>query len=254
VNLDLHARGGVSGIALLRPRVSRARYGVVCLLLVPAVLAASAWAIQHGPLDLLTVEMFFDAGSWSFPWRYSIWLEVFGHQAARAVPLMIGALAVAAGSASGALPGLRPWRRLLFALGVAIFLGPLLIAALKTTTSQHCPAEISRFGGIVDYAVERDGPFFAHGSGKAGRCLPSGHAGGGYALLSLFFAGWAAGRPVWRWTGLTVGITAGLLFSLVRIMQGAQFASATLWSATVDWTVAALVFMPLLCDPWTRAA
>ena len=45
------------------------------------------------------------------------------------------------------------------------------------------------------------------------------------------------------------GITAGLLFSIVRIMQGAQFASATLWSAVVDWTVCAALFLPLLCAP-----
>jgi len=252
MDLDLPARREVKHIAPRPPSVSPAKYSIVCLLAVPAVLAVSAWAMQHGPLDLVIAGKFFDVGSETFPWRSSAWLDVVGHQTARALPIVIGVLALAAGAASGALPALRPWRRVLFALGAAMILGPLLIAALKTTTSQHCPAQVSPFGGIVDYAMERDGPFFAHSRETAGHCLPSGHAGGGFALLSLYFAGWAAGRPNWRWTGLAVGIAGGLLFSVVRMMQGAHFASATLWSATLDWTVAALVFMPLLCSSSRR--
>ena len=68
-------------------------------------------------------------------------------------------------------------------------------------------------------------------------------------MLALFFAGWAAGEPRWRWRGLAIGIAAGLLFSVVRLVQGAQFASATLWSAVVDWTICAALFLPLLCAP-----
>ena len=235
-----------------QPNISPGKYTVVCLLLVPVVLAASAWATQHGPLDLAIAGMFFDDAAGLFRWRDSTWLEVLGHHAARGLPIVIGALALAAGAAGRALPALRPWRAILLGLGAAMILGPLLIAALKTTTSQHCPAEISRFGGIVDYDAERDAPFFARSHESVGHCLPSGHAGGGYALLSLFFAGWAAGRPKWRWMGLAAGITCGLLFSVVRMMQGAHFASATLWSATIDWVIAALVFMPLVCKAWTR--
>ena len=81
--------------------------------------------------------------------------------------------------------------------------------------------------------------------------MPSGHAGGGYALLSLCFAGWAAGRPRWRCAGLAIGILAGLSFSLVRLLQGAHFASQTVWSAPIDWVVAGLVFMLILFGGWT---
>jgi membrane-associated PAP2 superfamily phosphatase len=229
------------------PRVSPYGYVAVCLLLVPAALAVAAWATQRGPLDLALARLFFDEGSTSFAWRSSAWLDVLGHQAARALPIVIGTLAVAAGLAGTALASLRPWRTILLSLGGAMIVGPLLINMLKATTSQHCPAEISLFGGVVDYAVDRAAPFFAASPASAGHCLPSGHAGGGYALLALFFAGWAAGRPSWRWAGLALGIAAGVLFSIVRMMQGAHFASATLWSATIDWSVAALIFMPLLC-------
>jgi membrane-associated PAP2 superfamily phosphatase len=69
--------------------------------------------------------------------------------------------------------------------------------------------------------------------------------------VSLYYAGSAAGRPAWRWRGLAIGIAAGVLFSIVRVAQGAQFTSATLWSAAVDWTVCATLFFPLLCRPKT---
>jgi membrane-associated PAP2 superfamily phosphatase len=126
-------------------------------------------------------------------------------------------------------------------------LGPIVVNQLRHFAAAHCPQDLEMYGGTIDYATDLTGPFLvAHVQG--GHCVPSGHAGGGYAMLSLYFAGWAAGRPSWRWTGLAVGIATGLAFSLVRVMQGAHFASQTLWSASIDWTIAALVFMPLVCD------
>jgi hypothetical protein len=37
----------------------------------------------------------------------------------------------------------------------------------------------------------------------------------------------------------------------MRREHGAQFASATLWSAIVDRTVFAVLFLPLVCRPTT---
>jgi membrane-associated PAP2 superfamily phosphatase len=222
-------------------------YVAVHLLLVPAVLAACAWLTQYGRLDMTISGLFFDPASHAFAWRHAMWLDVLGHEAARALPVFVGALAFAAGLAGFALAPLRPWRAVLLTLGAAMVAGPLLIAQLKTMTTLHCPVDEQEFGGIVSYALDQAGPFWAASRHSAGHCSPSGHAGGGYDLLALYFAGWAAGRPVWRWQGLAIGVAAGLLFSIVRLMQGAHFASATLWSAAVDWTVCALLFMPLLC-------
>jgi membrane-associated PAP2 superfamily phosphatase len=67
------------------------------------------------------------------------------------------------------------------------------------------------------------------------------------APLLFHFAGRAAGRPPGPWGGSAIGVVAGLLFSVVRLMQSAHLASATLWSATVDRTVGASWFLPLPC-------
>ena len=229
------------------PARATAGYLVGHLLLVPLLLGACAWAVQHGPLDMALARLFADPATQSFDWRHSAWLDILGHQAARSLPIIVGGVALAAGVAGFFVAQLRPWQRILLTLGAAMIAGPLLINLLKTMTTQHCPATLTEFGGVVSYAADRSAPFWAAAPQDAGRCLPSGHAGGGYALLALYFAGWAAGRPAWRWRGLAIGITAGLLFSVVRMMQGAHFASATLWSATVAWSVAALFFLPLVC-------
>jgi len=226
-----------------RAPVSAPDYVFLHIILIPAVLAATAWCVQYGPLDMSLAERLWHPVTAPTPLDHSVWLDVIGHQAARAIPIFIGVFAFI----GGLLPSLRPWRAILLTLAGCMVVGPVLINAMKNFTSQHCPAQIREFGGIVSYAVDRSAPFWAASRAAAGRCLPSGHAGGGYALLALYFAGWAAGRPAWRWSGLAVGVMAGVLFSVVRMMQGAHFASATLWSATIDWTVCAVAFAPLLC-------
>jgi membrane-associated PAP2 superfamily phosphatase len=161
----------------------------------------------------------------------------------------MGSVAAAAGIAGFSVRPLRPWRAILLTLAAAMAAGPILVAILKTMTTLHCPVDVQEFGGVVSYAFDQATPFWATSPHDVGHCSPSGHASGGYALLSLYFAGWAAGRPAWRWQGLAIGILLGLILSTVRVMQGAHFASATLWSATVDWTICALFFLPLLCRP-----
>jgi membrane-associated PAP2 superfamily phosphatase len=218
----------------------------VHLLLVPVLLAVAAWTLRHSALDLRMSNLFFDSAQNAFGWRESAWLNLLGHEAARGIPFIVGAAAFAGSLAGQFVERLRPWRVVLLCLGLSMVLGPLIVDRLKYFAAAHCPHDLAMYGGAIDYATDLGRPFLvAHGQG--GSCVPSGHAGGGYAMLSLYFAGWAAGRPSWRWSGLAIGIATGLLFSLVRVMQGAHFASQTLWSASIDWTVAALVFMPLLC-------
>ncbi|MGZ5713493.1 MAG: phosphatase PAP2 family protein [Caldimonas sp.] len=224
-----------------------AGYVAIQLVVVPLLLGALAWTVQHGPLDLALARLFADPSTQSFVWRPSAWLDILGHQAARGLPIIVGGVALAAGIAGFFIAQLRPWRRILLMLGAAMIAGPGLINLLKTMTTQHCPSALSEFGGVVSYAADRSAPFWAATPRDAGHCLPSGHAGGGYALCALYFAGWAAGRPAWRWRGLAIGVAAGLVFSVVRMMQGAHFASATLWSAAIAWSVAALFFLPLVC-------
>jgi membrane-associated PAP2 superfamily phosphatase len=221
------------------------RYGALNLVAVPLLLAVCALAVQYGPLDMRISALFVDARP-SFPGQHARLLELLGHEGARLVPLLVGILAVVFGIAGFWSARLRGWRSILLTLGVAMVASTMAINALKPRTTLQCPTSIQEFGGSTPYAENIAKPFWARSRSDSGDCLPSGHAGGGYSLLALYFAGWASGRRSWRWKGLAIGIGAGLLFSVVRVVQGAHFASATVWSAAVVWTICALVFFPLL--------
>lgn len=228
------------------------RSAVVHLVVVPLLLASLATWLQHSAVDVAISSLFFDAGEKAFVGKRSGLFDLLGHEGARGVPIALGVVAVGIAVGSAFRPSLRPWRAVAIALAASLLLNPATIGLLKASTSAHCPRDVDVFGGRVDYVAERAGPFWAASKKTAGRCLPSAHAGAGYALLGLYFAGWAAGRRRWRWFGLGIGIAAGLLFGAVRISQGSHFASQTVWSACVAWTIAAIVFAPLLWRP--RAA
>jgi membrane-associated PAP2 superfamily phosphatase len=222
------------------------RYVVIQLLVIPAQLTACASLLQYGPLDMDLAMALANSERGTLAWHHATWLDALGHHAANALLILTALAAVATGAAGFALPTLRPWRAILCTTAAAIVAGPLLVDFLKTLTTQHRPADLVEFGGPVRNAFDQSAPFWTTRTSLAGHCLPSGHAAGGYALLSLYFAGWAAGRPAWRGRGLFIGISAGILFRLMRMLQGAHFASATMWSAAIDWSVCALLFLPLI--------
>lgn len=235
----------VAAAPVARRRVAPLGYVAVHVVLVPALLGAGAWLLQHRSVDLALSALVYDRAHHVFVGDGSLLLELLGHQAGRGVAGLAVVVALGAALATAVVPSLAHWRRVALALALALLLTPTIIAWLRLHTAAHCPQALDVFGGFIDYRAERDGPFWSSSVG-AGRCLPSGHAGGGFALLASYFAGWASGRPRWRWLGLLAGVAAGTGFAAVRIAQGAQLGSQTLWSAFVAWTTAALVFAPLL--------
>ncbi|MFD2454195.1 hypothetical protein [Ideonella paludis] len=65
-------------------------------------------------------------------------------------------------------------------------------------------------------------------------------------MIALAFAAAALG-----WVGrarglLLLAIGVGLAFSAVRVVQGAHFVSHNLWSAAIDWAVAAWILAPMM--------
>ncbi|HAP27055.1 MAG TPA: acid phosphatase, partial [Achromobacter sp.] len=136
----------------------------------------------------------------------------------------------------------RRWRGVALAVAATCLSGQLLITQLKHHTMLPRPYDLETLGGYTPYPVD----WWTWARARAGGALPSGHAGAGYALLTLYFAGWALGRPAWRWSGLAIGVAAGAGFSAVRILQGAHFLSQTIWSAALMWLLAAMFFYPLI--------
>ncbi|MBO1113796.1 phosphatase PAP2 family protein [Bordetella petrii] len=206
------------------------------------LLGLTAWLAQHSGLDMAIARALYDPRSGQFPLRHAALLEFAGHRLLLALPVGVALLALAGALASYRYARWRPARGALWAIVLTCLVGQLAVGQLKHHTAMPRPYNLLEFGGDTAWPAH----WWALSRAAAGNALPSAHAGAGYALLSLYFAGRALGKARWRWWGLGLGAAAGLAFSLVRILQGAHFLSQTLWSAAVMWLVASLVFCPLL--------
>jgi membrane-associated PAP2 superfamily phosphatase len=215
--------------------------GVACAFVAMAV------ASTFTGLDDAIAHAAYDAATGTFPARDAALLELVGHRLAKSALWVVWSVLLAASLAAARLTALAPYRRALWATTVAFALGPLVVSVLKSVTGPRCPWDLIEFGGAWPPALE-----VLTGTTGAGRCFPSGHASGGYALLSVHFAGTALGDARLRAGGLWLGLVAGTALGAVRVVQGAHFLSHNLWSAAVAWTVAALVFA--IAYPPCRAA
>jgi membrane-associated PAP2 superfamily phosphatase len=227
------------------PRKSPTRpdtYLLTHVLGITLLLALLAEGIHHGGVDMALSRLFYAPDINAFPWRTSRLLDMLGHRIVLILPVGVAISALAAAIASYWFPVLRPWRGTLWAIALTCGLGQVIISQLKHHTALPRPYNLQLFGGYANYPLH----FWASSRREAGGALPSNHAGAGYALLSLYFAGWAMDRPRWRWGGLAIGIGVGLVFSVVRVMQGAHFLSQTVWSACVMWALASILFYPLI--------
>lgn len=206
------------------------------------LLGLLAWLAQHSGLDMAIARALYDPLGGQFPLRHAALLEFAGHRLLVALPVGVALLALAGALASYRYAPLRPARGALWAIVLTCLVGQLAVSQLKHHTTMPRPYNLLEFGGDTAWPAH----WWAASRAAAGHALPSAHAGAGYALLSLYFAASALDAGRWRWWGLGLGIATGLVFSLVRILQGAHFLSQTLWSAALMWLVASLVFSPLL--------
>jgi membrane-associated PAP2 superfamily phosphatase len=211
------------------------------VLLVPALLAAAAVAAHMSGLDRHLTDRFFDPASGTFPWRSAPLLETIGHGLARSAVTLIWSLTAAAALAAGWVAELRPYRTLLCSIAIAMALGPLLVVLLKEITAFPCPWNLRTYGGFSDVPTQ----WFVAPS-RAGKCFPAGHSAGGFSLVAFYFAGRAIRSRRLAGAALALTLVLGVALSMVRVMQGAHFVSHALWSASIDWLAAALVFMPSL--------
>ncbi|MEY2862512.1 MAG: hypothetical protein RLY58_219 [Pseudomonadota bacterium] len=122
---------------------------------------------------------------------------------------------------------------------LAMVLGPSVVGLLKATSAHSCPWHLTVYGGSggVEY------PLFGTPMGDAGqgKCLPGGHAAGGFGVMAFYFVARAAGiRSAWRyaWAGAVLGMGMGM----TQMMRGAHFLSHNLWSCWVVWSVLLVIF------------
>lgn len=218
-------------------------------LLIPAAFAVAAIGARACGIDDDVTRFFFDPVARVFAARDSAMLEAFGHRTAKSAVLLLWLVLLAAAVTATCLQRFARSRAALWTTVAAMASGPSVVRGLKELNSYHCPWDLKRFGGLADAAAGWFVP-----AGEVGRCFPGGHAAGGFSLVALAFAGLAFGRRRLWLGGLAATLLAGPAFSAVRIAQGAHFLSHNLWSAAIDWCVAALVFAPMMGHAGDSAA
>lgn len=183
-------------------------------------------------LDLPTSRLFGDAHG--FAWRDDWWLSAVMHDGARQLAWGL-ALLLALNIWWPLTPTLTRRERAWWLL--ATLAGAALVPLVKQQSLTSCPWDLAEFGGLARHLPHwrQLGPL-ALADGGGGHCFPSGHATSAFAFFSGGFALRRA-HPVAarRWTAAV--LLLGLLLGLVQMARGAHFASHTLWSGWLCFTL-----------------
>lgn len=112
-------------------------------------------------------------------------------------------------------------------------LAVLAVPALKQVSLTSCPWELGEFGGHAERVWHW---LLRTPDGGSGHCFPSGHAVSAFAFLS----GWFVLRddhPAAARAWLAAVLLLGAAYGLAQMVRGAHYASHTLWSAWLCWTL-----------------
>ena len=207
----------------------------------PLLVMALLLLVDVPRLDFALANLFYDPQT-GFIGRHSAFLEDVLHDRAKQAVIVLGVLAVAGFVASLLPTRLRPLRRPLGYLVLALGISTAIVTPLKAVTAVQCPWSLAEFGGVEPYS-----PLLGHHVfvDKPGRCWPGGHASAGFSLLALYFV-LRDRRPRLARGALVGALALGSLFSLGRMMQGAHFLSHNLWTLLFDWMISLVCYRLML--------
>ena len=212
-------------------------------LALPLALALGVFVVfEFTDLDRSVSDLFYAPADHAFPLRHEWFFEVVLHQWAKYLLVLLASAVFGGFVMSFAIDALRPLRRQLLFVFLAMALGPLSVGWLRNVAHKQCPVDIDIYGGFARYERLLDAPA---PDVRTGRCWPSGHAAGGFSLFAFYFV-WRRRWPGRAAAALAMALLYGLLLGLGRVMQGSLFLSYALWSAIVVWFVVLIIYWALL--------
>lgn len=176
----------------------------------------------------------FEGGEWDL--RYAWLTSRVLHEYAQRLSITWGVLLLALTAISFGWQRLKPWRRGLVCLCIAVITSLLLVSLGKHVLALPCPWDLQRYGGDV----AGDAAYALH-PGAVGGCFPAGHAAGGYVLISLYFFARSYRLRHARWW-LVPGLVVGLVYGLAQQLRGAHFLSHDMVSLALCWFVSYGIF------------
>lgn len=211
----------------------------------PLAILALMLIFEPSRIDFALSDLFYIPGQ-GFIGRHNDFLEDILHDRAKQVCIVIGLLALAGFLISLFPSPLRPHRRRFGYLVLAIGLSTGIVTPLKKVTQMHCPWSLEQYGGVEHFSPLL-GPR-AEPVEKPGNCWPGGHAAAGFGMFALFFA-LRDRKPRLAHAALIGASSLGILFSIVRIVQGAHFLSHNLWTAGLCWLICLGIYDLMLYRP-----
>lgn len=135
------------------------------------------------------------------------------------------------------LPKLAPrWMNRRQAIYVFVSMAVVSVTStqLRAITNMATPLELTNYGGAFPHLLL----FQSKPVGYPCHAFPAGHASGGLALISLY---WAWFNQPYRRLGLWIGLGLGGLMGLYQIARGEHMLSHTLATLGIAWLLSAVL-------------
>jgi membrane-associated PAP2 superfamily phosphatase len=198
--------------------------------------------------DAGLVRLFYSASEAGFPYRnVQPWQAIYHYGELPGLILGLGGLALVLGG--WMVPRLRCWRKAGAFLALSLALGPGLLVngILKPYWGRPRPVHVAEFGGQHDYRA-----VWGPGAYANGKSFPCGHASMGFFLMVPAFLIYPRNK---RLAALIfgLGLAAGGVVGLARVVQGKHFPTDVLWSAVCVYLTAWISVALMRFDAGTAA-
>ncbi|WP_198783619.1 phosphatase PAP2 family protein [Shewanella putrefaciens] len=204
------------------------------------VFAVIIFGLEWTHADMKMASMLFQwqGGVDSWPLRGDWITENLLHVAGRNLVILLALVVVMGIVLSFRRDVIRPYRKGLIYLFCSVLASVLLVRIGKSLTHMTCPWDVVEFGGRLMHSS-----LFARlpEGAEFGQCFPGGHSSGGFAWVATYYV-LKQYHPRYAKVGLVFGLLLGVVFGIAQELRGAHFLSHDLWSLTVAWTCASLLY------------
>jgi membrane-associated PAP2 superfamily phosphatase len=201
--------------------------------------------LQYSGADQwLAAQIFHINDGWQ--WRYNFWLNDVLHVGGRkALALLLSVLVIYTALSYAFAWWQRQQRAALLYASVTSIIAMAVVAILKHLATLPCPWHVLNLGGDESYIYLHQ--MFASNL-AAQQCFPAGHASGGFALFSFYFA-----AKLWSYSAhnprsisrawLLPAIVLGLAFGIAQQLRGAHFISHDITAAILCWYTCSFMWL-----------
>ncbi len=214
-------------------------FGTVKAVVVGALLFSAL--NEYFGFDRKLADWIYLMGSHSWAFQKNYWLQVIIHNGGRNASIFLELIVLALYLISFSSHKVKRFRNIFLYLFLSVLISTSLVSIGKHSLNLSCPWEFSIYGGKLDYLSRFSQLWIANGEG----CFPAGHSSAGYSWVCLFFAGVYA-KSRWRWYGLLIPLLVGLVFGFAQQLRGAHFLSDDIWTLTICWITATLLYRKIL--------